>query len=200
MNRLRLNLSAMLILSITTSCAVPDGTRFYILADSKAKENQPEDVDAPSESVPIGLRISGFPRYLDRPQIVTRDTRNQLRIAEFDRWAEPLDTGFTRQLMQQLQTYAGRPVKALPWRGDTKPKPIVDVDVHHFEKQADGNVWLDATWQLYDTVGQTITSPEHTRIVIKSEPLSSYNTLARIMSRTISNLAKQITEEIKSIE
>ena len=38
----------------------------------------------------IGVGPITLPKYLDRPQIVSRASRNQLALGEFDRWAEPL--------------------------------------------------------------------------------------------------------------
>lgn len=35
----------------------------------------------------IGIISVELPDYLDRPQIVTRNPNNELKLAEFDRWA-----------------------------------------------------------------------------------------------------------------
>jgi uncharacterized lipoprotein YmbA len=43
-----------------------------------------------------------LPKYLDRPQIVTRSGRNPLTLAEFDRWAKPLQDNVSRVLAENL--------------------------------------------------------------------------------------------------
>jgi len=43
-----------------------------------------------------------LPPYLDRSQIVMSDRANELNLAEFDQWAESLQTNFTRVLGENL--------------------------------------------------------------------------------------------------
>ena len=50
----------------------------------------------------IGVGPITVPKYLDRPQIVTRSGRNQLALGEFDRWAEPLQDNVLRVLAENL--------------------------------------------------------------------------------------------------
>jgi ABC-type transport auxiliary lipoprotein component len=39
----------------------------------------------------LGIGPISFPGYLDRQEIVTRVTQNQIEVSDADRWAEPLE-------------------------------------------------------------------------------------------------------------
>jgi uncharacterized lipoprotein YmbA len=50
----------------------------------------------------IGLGPISLPKYLDQPQIVSRASRHQLVLGDFDRWAEPLQENVSRVLAENL--------------------------------------------------------------------------------------------------
>ena len=55
-----------------------------------------------AEQIVIGIRPIDFPKYLDRQQIVSRTNGHRLKLAEFDRWAEPLGWSFARALAENV--------------------------------------------------------------------------------------------------
>ena len=70
----------------------------------------------------VGIGPVTLPQYLDRPQIVERTGPNSLKIAEFDRWAEPLNNTVPRILVQNIsQLLQSDRVYALPRRTTTCP-------------------------------------------------------------------------------
>ena len=75
-------------------------SRFYILNTLTASETIP--ATAAARGPVIGVGPITFPKYLDRPQIVTRASRHQLTLGEFDRWAEPLQDNVSRVLAENL--------------------------------------------------------------------------------------------------
>jgi uncharacterized protein len=75
-------------------------SRFYVLNTLPASETVP--ATAAERGPVIGVGPITLPKYLDRPQIVTRASRNQLALGEFDRWAEPLQDNVLRVLAQNL--------------------------------------------------------------------------------------------------
>ena len=52
----------------------------------------------------IGVGPVHLPRYLDRPQIITRTKGTDLKLAEFHHWAEPLADTFMRVVSENLST------------------------------------------------------------------------------------------------
>ncbi len=97
----------------------------------------------------------GCPGHLDRPQLVTWTAPGELRIDEFLRWGEPLDTGFTRTLAENLATLLPEHfVARLPWRATDVPRCRVVTELRVFGLQANGEVRLDGRWALLRTRGE----------------------------------------------
>ena len=70
-----------------TGCAGSESVRYYVLSATPAGP-----VGAAVRDIPVGVGPVELPEYLDRPQIVTRTSQNELNVADFDRWAESLAT------------------------------------------------------------------------------------------------------------
>ena len=99
----------------SASCTVltprADPSRFFVLT--------PLADAAPSSGgervASLGLGPIHLPRYLDRPEIVTRVGPNEVKPALFDYWGGSLSRQFETVLAQNLQTLvARRPDSALP--------------------------------------------------------------------------------------
>ena len=91
-------LSTLLVMSLfmSSSCSLgkqSSPTRLYTLT-ALAREGSPQP--AGGQGLAIGVGPVELPEYVNRPQIVTGDSGNELRRAEFEQWAEPLETNFTR--------------------------------------------------------------------------------------------------------
>jgi hypothetical protein len=96
-----------------------------------------------------------LPGHLDRPQIGTWTAPGELRIDEFLRWGEPLDTGFTRTLAENLATLLPEHMVARsPWRSSAVPRCRVATELRVFGLQADGEVRLDGRWALFPARGE----------------------------------------------
>src|SRR5512145_1644163 len=76
-------------------------SRFYLL--SAMPDNITASPAMSNQQAPtIGVGPITLPRYVDRPQIVTRTGPYEIKLAEFDRWAEGLDANFSRVLAENL--------------------------------------------------------------------------------------------------
>jgi len=118
----RLFLLAIIILGASTvmaGCGSSPATRYYVLAplsNSEAGDKPKGNKDDPA----IGIGPVQFPKYLDRPQIVTRSSRNQIDIGDFDQWAEPLKTNFTNVIAENLSVLIpGDRIVVFPWSSST---------------------------------------------------------------------------------
>jgi hypothetical protein len=120
-----------------------DPSTFFLLSSPV-----PAAVGAPVPAS-LGLGPFTFPAYLDRPQIVTRLSDDELALAETERWAEPLATNLLRTLEENLERLL--PLSSYvdyPWYPAEAPDYAVALDVRRFEVDASGAVVLDATWQI----------------------------------------------------
>ena len=102
-----------------------------------------------SVSVTLGLGPITIPGYLDRPQIVTRLSDNEIALAEADRWAEPFADHLTRTLQANLaRLLPGSSYVDFPWYESEAPDLSVRLDVRRFEVDSTGAVTLDAAWRI----------------------------------------------------
>lgn len=87
-------------------CAGSPQARFYTL-NPLGSPGATASARGATPPVSVSVVPVEIPDYLDRPQIVTRDGRNELRLAEFDRWAGSLSENITAVLAENLALLLG---------------------------------------------------------------------------------------------
>ena len=96
-------------------CAVTQPANFYTLSPAA----EPTVAKRSAEGLVVGLGPITLPQYLDRPDIVTREGANQMQLAEFNKWAEPLEPMLTRIMAEDLYALLdASDVIPIPQRGD----------------------------------------------------------------------------------
>jgi uncharacterized lipoprotein YmbA len=169
--------------------------RFYVLTATA-----PPAIAEPAagrEPVTVGVGPVRLPAYLDRPQIVTRRAADEIEVAEFDRWGEPLADGVPRTIANDLSALLPQDsVAVFPWPAGRTIRYQVLVDVSRFDGAAGGDIVLDARWRVlgpdrHELVGR--------RSVIH-EPTggSGYTAVAAAMSRVLARLSREIAGALGS--
>lgn len=189
-------LTIVALLMYLAGCASSAPSRFYVLSplvSSKAESQALKDEGC----ITIGIGPVELPAYLDRPQIVTRANENELNLAEFDKWAEPLKDNFSRVLVENLSTllYADA-ISIFPWKGSTPIDYRVEVTVIRMDGKIGGNASLVARWAIFRENDRKMLL---TRQSSYSESLrsQSYKALVSAQSRVIGDLSREIAEAIK---
>ncbi len=196
----------VLPLAVVTLCASVLGgcvgkskpSKFYVLS-SLPSSNTQKQVAAVERDVAVGIGPVVLRQYLDRPEIVTRASPNQLDLAEFDRWGESLRHNFSRTLTENLSILlVTHHVAVFPWDGSTTIDYQVAVDVTRFEGDADGNALLTARWSIFGKGGRELLVRKRSRF---SEPAGGqdYQALVAAMSRTLANLSREIATAIETV-
>jgi hypothetical protein len=139
-----------------------------------------------------------MPDYLDRPQIVTRVSENEIKLDEFSRWAEPLKDSFTRALVQNLSTILNT-AKVINTT-ETTGFPLmlqVGVEVAQFDGTLGGDVVLIAKWGLFEQEGKKLLVGKRSSF---KEPTgaATYEALVAAESRAVAALSREIAEAIKA--
>ncbi len=135
--------------------------------------------------------------YLDRANLVTSETPNQLGIAEDHRWAGDLTSSIARvtatNLGRRLNT--GN-VRTYPWRGDDDLRYQVTLDIRQLHGTADGYAVIEAGWRAYSLPDRRLKA---SRTFVNREPLESdgYQPLVAAQSRLLSQLADDIAAGLK---
>lgn len=177
-------------------CASSAPSRFYVLS-SLPGSNAESQVLKDESCIAIGVGPVELPAYLDRPQIVTRVSENELNLAEFDKWAEPLKDNFSRVLVENLSTLlCADAISIFPWKGPTPIDYQVEVTVIRMDGNVGGNASLVARWAIFRENDRKMLL---TRQSSFSRLLSSegYKALVSAQSRTIADLSREIAEAIK---
>ncbi len=172
-------------------------TRVYMLSALSSGEGQKE-THSNKGGVVIGLGPFEFPEYLNRPQIVTRVSPNELKAAEFHRWAEPLKENFSRVLAENLSVllFTDR-IIPYPQKKSTPTDYQVTVDVVRFDGNLGGDASLIARWTVLGDDGEKV-------LWVKKSSFSEatdgrgYEELVSAESRLAGALSEEIADAIKS--
>jgi uncharacterized protein len=138
----------------------PDRSRFFVLVPARNSHNvAPAAAVGSSLNVTIGLGPITIPRYLHRPEVVTRISETQLAVSDNDRWAEPLDTCVASVLAQDLSMdLPGSQIVPFPWSQKRRIAYSVSVGFLHLETTADGRANVEAIWRIRGPSGKLVRS------------------------------------------
>jgi uncharacterized protein len=207
-----LALVALSLLSLALgSCGNTAPTRFYVLSAmaQQAAAN-------PGKGTAIGIGPITLPQYLNRPQIVTRISGNQLDFAEFDQWGGDLNDNVTRTLAANLSNLLDTDrVSLYPWKDEAPIDYQVTIDVASFEQDVDGTSLLTAYWSIVDprtgkvrlmrrsTYRDTSKTPRPDTTgsagTILSDGARPYDAIVAAMSRNLEALSRDIAAAISSM-
>ncbi len=143
MKRNLLILVPAVLLSIA-GCSSSPPTRFYTLTPLSTSKGT-----ATGTGLAMGLGPVDLPKSMDRPQIVTRTGENELKLGDFDRWAEPIQDNFTQVLAENLSILPPSPkVLLYPWSRSAEIDYQVSVRVIRFDRAQGGDAVLKVRWSI----------------------------------------------------
>ena len=191
-----LTLVMVLLLALAvcfSACGGKSATsQFYVLSPL------PQAPLSAAEGTVIGVFPVSMPDYLDRPQIVTRVSDNEIKLDEFSRWAEPLKDSFTRALVQNLSTIlnSAKVVRTTQSTGSLMSLQV-GVEVVQFDGTLGGDVVLIAKWGLFEQEGKKLLVGKRSSF---KEPTgaATYEALVAAESRAVAALSREIAEAIKA--
>lgn len=185
-------------LLVSGGCASTKPSRFYTLsplAISEA-ETKPEATD---EGIAIGIGPIKLPEHLDRPQIMTRTSRNELELSEFDRWAGSLADDFSRVLAENLSILLSTDrVSFYPWRKSVPIEYQVLVDVTRFDGTLGERASLIARWTVFRGRDKKVLFMQKSRI-IEPSGAQGYGAMVAAQSRALGHLSREIAKAIETI-
>ena len=196
----RLSILLLWILLLAGCQSTSPAVTYYVLTAPGAPPPGPAAQGAAdAANLSIGVGPVNLPAYLDRPQIVTRTGPNQLRIAEYHRWAGNLGGDIQRVIAENLMSLTGsRQVATYPWGMAAHPNVRLSMEIYAFERYPDNTVRLTAAV----TLSSGIASPVSQRWIANlEEPATSsdFTDLAAAQSRLLYNLSRQIAEKIQRL-
>jgi uncharacterized lipoprotein YmbA len=180
-------------LVILSGCA-PKGPppTMYVL-DSQA----PAQLPTFEKGLVVGLGPVEVAPYLNRNQIVTRETASRLGVSEQHQWAEPLKDGFTRVLLVNLGVALdSNMVFALPLRKRRDIDFEIPVEILRFDGELGKEVVVGARWSVLEGKSQKILK---TQVTVIREPVGSpsYEDFVATLSRIMAQLGQEIAAAVE---
>lgn len=126
---------------------------FYLLNPDYSLALVINEQQAAQRPEPLSVQIMALhlPPYLDRKQIVTRSSENELDVSEDHRWGGKLGKNLSRILAKNLSYYLATPaVTVLPKSTRIPPGFQLEVEIITFERDSNNRVILSAQWRLLD--------------------------------------------------
>ncbi|MFC1799797.1 membrane integrity-associated transporter subunit PqiC [Candidatus Eisenbacteria bacterium] len=185
----RAHIAAAILIMIALLCLSCGSkqARYYMLSSSPGLD----PVSSSAEPVTVGVGPVGLPDYLMRPEMVTRPGASEVRLAEFDRWVEPLDDTVLRVLADNLSDLLpSARILTYPWNRAIPVDYRITIDVTSFEQQPDGKVHLSADWSLLFADGKAEQKGE-TRLTAEVAS-DGYQAIVSAMNAALAQLSEEL--------
>lgn len=174
-------------------------TQFFVLS-AATETGAIAPVEASREAsreVAVGVAPVEFPEYLNRREVVTRSSSNELVINRYYQWASPLRGDFERVLAANLGAMIPtRRSTVLPFRRAFPLDYEVRMSVDRFERLADGTVVLDARWVVLAQANERAITVEDAGVRIPNVA-NDYPSIVAAMSRAIADLSRKVADDIR---
>ena len=188
----------LLLVFFLAACSSTPPVAYYTL-NTLPEMQQEIPAAVMDDTLAIGVGPVEFPKFLDRPQIVTRKSQNQIEVSEFHRWAGSFPGDFSRVLAKNISILLPSDrVAVYPWGEQFSPTYRVKLDVEQFDGQLGERVVLEVTWMVTDQEG---TNQLVVRKSLIEEPVSdkTYEALVVAESNALVTLSRTIVEEIRKL-
>lgn len=196
-------LALLAVLAIICGCVSAGSSpqaSFYSLRHLKDIEIPKIDAPALKDAV-IGVGPLELPTYLGRPQIVTRGADNELVLAEFHRWAEPLEDAIPRVIAQNLMLILPQTkVLLYPWGYYEPVKYQVAIEIVSIDATLKNEVQLCVNWSALNAQDKKVfltKNSVYTAKVNKSDySKSNYNGMIEALNRGIYDFSLEIAKAL----
>ena len=187
---------------LMTACAFIGGTQQptqnYVLNSLYSEEIETQAV-ADLNNIGILVGPIRMALYLDRSDIVIRDSQNQIRLAEFSQWAGPLQENFSRVLAENLSVLlATHSVGIFPGTRAMLFDFNVTVNVTRFDGIPGEKADLRARWGILDKNRKKMLFENHS-VLTQPTKDESMEALIAAESRTLAELSREIAAAIKTL-
>lgn len=194
------NMGWALLLTVffVAACSTTPPVAYYTL-NTLPEMQQEIPAAVMDDTIAIGVGPVEFPKFLDRPQIVTRKSQNQIQVSEFHRWAGSFPGDFSRVLAKNISILLPTDrVAVYPWGEQFTPTYRIKLDVEQFDGRLGERVVLDVTWMVTDQEGTNKLLVRKSRI---EEPVSdkNYEALVVAESNCLATLSRTIVEEMRKL-
>ena len=174
-------------------------TRYFVLNSLYTAENKKQPVAELKDAIVVIGPLT-LTQVLDRPQIIIRQSDNEIRVSDLDRWAEPLQENLTRVVVDNLAVLlsSGSVIRFPPARTIPVTYQII-IEVTRFDGNPKEQVMLRARWTILGDKGDSVLLEQESVL----NELSNGDTTAEMVSaqsRLVAKFSREIAEAIKTLE
>jgi hypothetical protein len=189
-----LPVAALLVLGGCFGTTPP--SKFFVL---RASPEAAETRNVGGADGVLGVMPTRVAAYLDRPQMVSFVTENSVNVDEFNRWAEPLGSGVTRVLAQELaELLPSWRVLPQPWDPTMPLRTRLVVEISALGWDAKGEARLDATWALLGRSGEPPVA--RGRVAMRRPvPAKGADAGVEALSGLLTDLARQVADAVRAM-
>ena len=196
--RLRVAIIFCTLWVVLSGCASSPTPRFYLLSSLEATSSEMKP-SAEEQCFSIGIGPINIPYYLDRPQIVMRGAPIEFKLAEFDRWGEPVKDNLKRVLAKNLSILlCTKTIAFFPWRGGIPIDYRIEMEVLRLDGSLGENVSLEAWWMVFSGDGKKMLASKKSTFT-EAVGGQDYKSLVAAHSRALGHLSREIAEVIKAL-
>jgi len=173
-------------------------SRYYVLHEIAQPVGDPGPDLFTEDNALLQIGPISLTRYLDRSQIVSRSSDNQVDLAEFDRWSEPLHESFTRGLAGNLGTLLPTDdILIYPNRGSADETFYqLKMEVTRFDGRRDGEVTLEARWIVVGQRNRKVL-PQARSLYTAPVAGNDYAGYVAALNRTMEKLSREIADKVR---
>ena len=177
-------------------CGTSPPTKFYLLSPLPDPSLEAGDMQGQQPAI-IRVNAVVIPSYLDRGEIVTRVSENEIHLADFHQWGEPLRDSLTSILALNLSRllpadrFAVFPFKC--------PSPVdyqVSVEIVRMDGSLDRDAQLTAQWTILQSKENDIVTTRKSRFKASKAPMD-YGELVAAQSQLLEALSREIAQSIQ---
>jgi uncharacterized lipoprotein YmbA len=173
-------------------------TNFYMLNPLSKAEIKLKFAERDRYTI-VGVGPVQFPAYLDRPQFIIRESENKYRLAEFDHWAEPLQSNVERVFLENLNIFLNDvPIAVVQLDSYMRTDYALRMRVIRMESDDGGNVSLDAGWVILGDEGEKVITAKVSNYRVRSKS-TAYQDIAAAQSQALDSLSREIADTIKTL-
>lgn len=186
------------ILIFLGGCGTSRPSRFYTLNSMPIPPEKAELSDKQNR-ITVGIDLNDIPAYLNKPQMAVRVSTNELKLDEFNRWAETVKDSFPKIIADNM-------ISILPSdkfivfsrKGILSVDYQVIINVTRFDGAPGKSVSLITQWGIYNSKEDKLLSAQTSDIKVETEG-DDFDALVSAQSKALEILSRQISLSVERL-
>ena len=182
-----------MLLAVVCGCGTSPPVHYYSLSQPVAAT-----VAKTGDAVVI-FGPFGIAQYLQRPQIIVRDTGNELQMAEFDRWATAPQSALVPWLAREVdRQFANGVVVAFPSVGHSGAPYRVRGTISQWDTDTSGAATLVVQWDCVMDEHTPVVPLHTSRYTAQAQRPKNYGDIVSALNATLASFATDVAGALAS--